>query len=217
MKFVISYSGGKDSVLSLHKMLEEGHTPIGLLVMVNQEQQRSWFHGVDLELLRLIAASLEVPLLLCESAGEDYHIRMEEALRTAKGQGAEACVFGDIDIEDHRAWCRARCDAAGLRCIHPLWHRNRMDNTNEIIALGYQCVIKCVRNQDLPQSFLGKILDAGLVAEMKKRGLDVCGENGEYHTIVVGGPIFHHPVAYERGEILDFGNISAINIRAGKQ
>ena len=67
MNFVISYSGGKDSVLSLHKMLEGGHTPMGLLVMVNQEQQRSWFHGVDLELLRQIAASLEIPLLPCES------------------------------------------------------------------------------------------------------------------------------------------------------
>ena len=69
MNFVISYSGGKDSVLSLHKMLEGGHTPMGLLVMVNQEQQRSWFHGVDLELLRQIAASLEIPLLPCESGG----------------------------------------------------------------------------------------------------------------------------------------------------
>ena len=217
MNFVISYSGGKDSVLSLHKMLEGGHTPMGLLVMVNQEQQRSWFHGVDLELLRQIAASLEIPLLPCESGGEDYHTRMEETLRAAKAQGAEACVFGDIDIEDHREWCRARCDAAGLQCIHPLWQRDRLDNTNEIIALGYQCVIKCVRNKDLPQSFLGRILDAELVAEMAKRGLDVCGENGEYHTVAVGGPVFHRPVAYECKEILDFGNISAINICAVKR
>ena len=142
---------------------------------------------------------------------------MEETLRAAKAQGAEACVFGDIDIEDHREWCRARCDAAGLQCIHPLWQRDRLDNTNEIIALGYQCVIKCVRNKDLPQSFLGRILDAELVAEMAKRGLDVCGENGEYHTVAVGGPVFHRPVAYECKEILDFGNISAINICAAKR
>lgn len=214
MKFVISYSGGKDSILALHKMLEAGHEAVGLLVMVNKDLQRSWFHGVDLELLRQISDSLEIPLILCESAGTDYHIKMEEALLKAKTQGAEACVFGDIDIEDHRTWCQARCDSVGIQCIHPLWHRDRVENTHEIITLGYQCIIKCVRNENLPQSFLGKILDENVVEDMKKRGIDVCGENGEYHTVTVGGPIFRRPVAYECKEILDLGNISVINICA---
>ena len=214
MKFVVSYSGGKDSVMALHKMLEEGHTPVGLLVMVNRELQRSWFHGVDLELLQKISDSLEIPLLLCESAGEDYHTRLEDGLKKAKEQGAEACVFGDIDIEGHLTWCQERCEAVGLQCIHPLWHRDREENTAEILALGYQCLIKCVRNQDLPQEYLGKALNPELIADMKRRGIDVCGENGEYHTVVVNGPIFRYPVAYTCKEILDFGNISAINICA---
>ena len=214
MNFVVSYSGGKDSVLALHKMLESGHTPVGLLVMVNRELQRSWFHGVDLELLQKISDSLEIPLILCESAGEDYHTMLETGLKKAKEQGAEACVFGDIDIEGHLAWCKERCEAVGLKCIHPLWHRDREKNTNEIISLGYQCLIKCVRNQDLPQEYLGKALSSELVAEMKQRGIDVCGENGEYHTVVVDGPIFHDPVKYICREVLDFGNISAINICA---
>jgi diphthine-ammonia ligase len=214
MKFVVSYSGGKDSVMALHKMLEQGHTPVGLLVMVNRELGRSWFHGVDLELLQKISDSLGIPLLPCESFGEEYHTVLEEGLKKAKALGAEACVFGDIDIDGHLTWCRERCDAVGLTCVHPLWLRDREENTGEILSLGYRCLIKCVRNQDLPKDYLGKPLSPELIAEMKQRGMDVCGENGEYHTVVVDGPIFRRPVDYACGEILDFGTISAIDIRA---
>ncbi len=214
MKFIVSYSCGKDSALSLHKMLEAGHTPVGLLVMVNRDMQRSWFHGVDPELLQCISDALHIPLILCESDGNDYHTRMEIGLKKGKEMGADACVFGDIDIEEHLTWCRERCEAAGLKCIHPLWHRDREENTNEILSLGYRCVIKCVRNQMLPQEYLGRVLDFDLIEDMKKRGIDICGENGEYHTVVLGGPIFRYPVLYECRKVYDFGTISAIDIGA---
>ena len=212
MKFVISYSCGKDSTLALHKMLCEGHTPVGLLVMYNRDAGRSWFHGVDRKLLDKISESLEIPLILCESAGEDYHLALEEGLRKALLLGAECCAFGDIDIEDNAKWCKDRCDAVGIHYQFPLWHRNRIENTKELVSLGYRCVIKCVRNGDLPRSMLGRVLDDEVISEMEERGIDVCGENGEYHTVVLDGPIFHTPVSYECKEVLDFGNISVINI-----
>ena len=212
MKFVMSYSCGKDSTLALHKMVEQGHTPVALLVMFNQDQERSWFHGVDRPLLEQIAASLELPLLLCASSGEEYHLAFEEGLRRAMEMGAEACIFGDIDIEDNAAWCRARCDAVGLPAHFPLWKRDRAENTREAVALGYRCVVKCVRNRDLPQSYLGRVMDEEMIEDMARRGIDICGENGEYHTIVLDGPLFHRPVAYTCREVLDFGNISAVNI-----
>lgn len=214
MKFVVSYSGGKDSVLALHHMIAQGHTPVALLVMVNHSQKRSWFHGMDLKLMEEVAASLEIPLLLCHSAGEDYQEKMEAGLRQAKAMGAEAAVYGDIDIEGHRQWCQERCDAVGLERIHPLWHRDREENTREAIDLGYQCLIKCVKNGVLPQDYLGMMLSLELLEEMKSRGIDVCGENGEYHTVVVGGPIFHSPVPYRCGEILDLGHVSVVDLKA---
>lgn len=214
MKFVVSYSGGKDSVLALHHMIAQGHTPVALLVMANHSQKRSWFHGMDLKLMEEVAASLEIPLLLCHSAGEDYQEKMEAGLRQAKAMGAEAAVYGDIDIEGHRQWCQERCDAVGLERIHPLWHRDREENTREAIDLGYQCLIKCVKNGVLPQDYLGKMLSLELLEEMKSRGIDVCGENGEYHTVVVGGPIFHSPVLYRCGEILDLGHVSVVDLKA---
>ena len=212
MKFVISYSCGKDSTLALHKMLQEGHEPVGLLVMYNKEADRSWFHGVDRSLLGRIVQSLEIPLILCESTGEAYHLALEEGLRKAISLGAECCVFGDIDIEDNAKWCKDRCRSVGIDYRFPLWHRDRVENTKELVSLGYECVIKCVRNSDLPQSMLGKALDDAVIGQMEARGIDVCGENGEYHTLVLNGPIFHHPVPYTCGEILDLGNISVIDI-----
>src|SRR5699024_1109595 len=115
--------------------------------------------GVDPELLEEISRSLDIPLIPCPSTGEEYHLVMEEGLRRAKELGAQAAVFGDIDIEEHAQWCRGRCEAAGLKGVFPLWQRDRKENAREILALGYQCVMKCVRNDALPQEMLGKVLD----------------------------------------------------------
>ena len=94
MKFVMSYSCGKDSTLALHKMVEAGHTPVALLVMFHEGQERSWFHGVDRPLLERIAAALELPLLLCPSTGEAYHLAFEEGLRWAMAMGRRPAFSG---------------------------------------------------------------------------------------------------------------------------
>ena len=214
MKFIMSYSCGKDSTLALHYMIRDGHEPVGLLVMVNQEMDRSWFHGVDWDLLKKISESLQIPLIPCVCKGEEYHIALEKGLEEGIKLGAEACVFGDIDIEDNAQWCKQRCDAKGLKWIFPLWHRGRKELVQEFIDLGYTALIKCVKNDILPQKLLGKPLDEESIALMQQAGADICGENGEYHTIAVNGPIFNIPVETECKEILDFGTISAINIIA---
>lgn len=210
--FVMSYSCGKDSTLALHKMLALGGAPTALLVMFNSGDGRSFFHGADSALLERYSAALQIPLLRVPSCGEDYHLAMEEALRKAKKAGAEFAYFGDIDIEGHRIWGEERCRNAGLSALYPLWHANRDENAREVINLGYKCVIKSVDNTKLPKSMLGKILDEALLEEMAQCGIDVCGENGEYHTLVVDGPIFRSPIQYTAGKILDFGERSLIDI-----
>ena len=212
MKFVISYSCGKDSTLALHKTIAAGHEPVGLIVMYNEGVDRSWFHGVDPRLLDRIAEALEIPLILCPASGEKYHLALEEKLRYAVAIGAEMCVFGDIDIEDHAAWCRERCKNAGIRAGFPLWQRNRRENTEEAVNLGYKCLVKCINNKLLPRKYLGREIDCSMIDDMEKRGIDVCGENGEYHTIVLDGPIFKKPVEYTVGDKLDFGDISVVDI-----
>ena len=99
MKFVMSYSCGKDSTLALHKLIKAGHEPVGLLVMVNKDMDRSWFHGADHRLLEKFSKALEIPLLLCPSGGDEYHLEFEKGLKRAMELGAEMAGFGDIDIK----------------------------------------------------------------------------------------------------------------------
>lgn len=216
MKFVMSYSGGKDSALALHRMLKQGHEPIGLLIMINPEMERSWFHGIDYELLHKISDSLNIPLIECNSSGADYHKNFECGLQSAKDAGAQMCVFGDIYIADNASWCRARCKSVGIEPVFPLWQEDREKLVFELIELRYKSYIKCIRNNDLPKDILGKELNNDIISIMKERNIDICGENGEYHTIVLDGPIFKYPIDVNILETLDFGNISAINITAKK-
>ena len=212
MKFVMSYSCGKDSTLALHKMISKGHTPVGLLVMVNEEVDRSFFHGVDKKLLKSYSESLSIPLILCSTKGENYESSFEEGLKKAISMGAEIACFGDIDIEQNRKWSEDRCKKTGILAEFPLWQKDRKENVYEIIDLGYKCIIKNINKNLLPKELLGKTIDLDAVKVMEESGIDICGENGEYHTIAVDGPIFNKPLKYKTGRILEFGNNQAIEI-----
>ncbi len=212
MRFVLSFSGGKDSVLSLHQMIEAGHEPAALLVMYRPEEGRSWTHGIDGELLNAVSDALGIPLLRCEASADCYEDAMEDALREAKERlNAEACVFGDIDVEAHRQWNEARCAAAGLQAVMPLWGWKREVAVRKLLELGYRCIIKCVR-RDLPESLLGEPLSEDVLAELTRCGADLCGENGEYHTLVVDGPIFRHPVETVNRGIVRMEHIAAADL-----
>lgn len=213
MKFVMSYSCGKDSTLALHKLIQRGNEPVGLLVMVNEELDRSWFHGADFELLDKFSKALEIPLILCPSKGEAYHIAFEKGLMKAMELGAEMAGFGDIDIENNRKWSEDRCRSAGIKAEFPLWQRGREDVVEEIIDSGFQCIVKSINNKLLPKEILGRVLNEDTAKRMASCGIDLCGENGEYHTIAVGGPVFKKELRYELGEILDFGGRSVIEIK----
>jgi len=193
-------------------MIEQGHKPVALLVMVNEKVDRSFFHGADYAMLEAYSKCLELPLLITPSEGEQYHLAMEESLRKAKAMGVEAACFGDIDIEGNRMWAEERCINAELEAVFPLWQRSREENVYELVELGYQCLIKSINNTLLPKSILGKFIDDVSISMMKDCGIDICGENGEYHTLVVDGPVFKHPLPYQTGELLDFGDFSIVDV-----
>ena len=212
MKFISAFSTGKDSILALHRMVKAGHEPAGLLIMYNTGAERSWFHGADHKLIERISESLDIPVYYGASDGNDYMEVFEEQLGKAAEAGAEACVFGDIDIENHREWDEERCREAGLRAVLPLWQESREDLVRETIAEGYSCVIKCLHKEQLPESFLGKTLSNEVLDEMEEYGIDLCGENGEYHTVVLDGPLFKKKIRYTLGDILELEYVTAIEI-----
>lgn len=213
MKFAMSYSCGKDSTLALHKMLGKGHEPVCLVVMVNEAAGRSYFHGADYQMLERYGKALALPLVTCPTKGQDYQQAFEIGLAEAKSMGAEGACFGDIDIEENRQWEEERCKAAGLMPCFPLWQRGREEIVYELIQLGYRCIIKSINRTVLPMGLLGALLDEASVAVMKSAGIDICGENGEYHTLITDGPIFQEPLHVKVGGILEFGDYAVADIR----
>lgn len=213
-KVVVSFSGGKDSTLSLYRMMKRGYEIIGLLVTFD-EGNDSCFHKIPKDILKEISKVLEIPLVEVNCGdGRDYQEEFEKALKISKMQGADICVFGDIDIENHKKWCLDRCNAASIKGEFPLWQENRESLTNEFIDYGFKAVIKKVNLKDLGEEFLGRELTKEVVNEIKSLGADPSGENGEYHTLVFDGPIFKERIKFNivNKEIIDnFGYLTIDN------
>ncbi|AEV70001.1 diphthine--ammonia ligase [Acetivibrio clariflavus] len=201
-KFVASYSGGKDSILAIYRAIKLGMKPVSLIITYNMDMERSWFHGIPDDLLKDVSASLGIPIKLIKTSGKDYAANFEKELREQKENGAEICVFGDIDIEEHLQWCTARCDAAGIEAFFPLWKEERRALVDEFIESGFTANIIVVDTDRLSEKHLGMTLSPDTIASIISEGADACGENGEYHTFVSNGPLFRTPVSFRYGEIV---------------
>ncbi|MCL2202438.1 MAG: diphthine--ammonia ligase [Defluviitaleaceae bacterium] len=179
MKFVASYSGGKESALAVHRAIKQGHEPIALITTYNTDADRSHFHGLTEDVLDSVSKSVNIPLWLIKTSGEEYLQNFEKALQRAKEQGAEACVFGDIDIEGHLEWCTERCKNVGIEALFPLWGESRKDVVYEIIDSGFVATISIVNTKYLSDEFLGQQLTKEVAERIASQGADICGENGE--------------------------------------
>ena len=199
-KFVASYSGGKDSVLAIYKAIQAGLEPLLMITTFNADAESSWFHGVPEPLLQKAAAAMGIPLTLVQTSGDDYEANFEKALTAAKQQGAEVCVFGDIDLQAHLDWCTQRCENVGLQAYFPLWQNSRKQLVYEFIDAGFATIITIVDTDRMPAEFLGLTLSRELADKIAASGADICGENGEYHSFAYDGPIFTQPVDFAIGE-----------------
>lgn len=211
-KFVASYSGGKDSILALYRAIRMGMIPLALIITYNTDLGRSWFHGVPEPVLEQVSNSLGIPIRLIKTSGQDYGENFKRELLALKELGAEACVFGDIDIEGHLAWCSNICKEAGIDACFPLWQESREQLVQEFIAEGFTANLTVVDTARLSDKHLGMVLSEEVMSSIAAEGADVCGENGEYHTFVSDGPIFNHPVPFSYGAKIQQNNISVLPI-----
>jgi uncharacterized protein (TIGR00290 family) len=199
-KFVASYSGGKDSILAIHRAIKLGMMPVSLITTYNTDRGRSWFHGVPEHVLSEVSESLHIPIRLIKTSGGEYALSFEKELALLKQSGAQVTVFGDIDLEPHREWCTERCTNAGLEAFFPLWQEDRAKLVHEFLDSGFSARITVVDTAQLDRKHLGEILTKQRAELIRAEGADICGENGEYHTFVSDGPIFERVVAPEYGE-----------------
>lgn len=203
-KFVASYSGGKDSTLAIYRAIKQGLVPHELFTTFNKDKELSWFHSIPRQLLSKVSAEMQIPIALIETTGEQYKENIDNYLRNAKASGAEVCVFGDIDIDEHLKWCTDRCIAAGLEAYFPLWKESRKNLVYEFVDGGFKTMITIVDTSRLSSKFAGKILSRQIAEEIEESGADMCGENGEYHTFAFDGPLFKTPVEFQTGNIINY-------------
>lgn len=189
-----SWSGGKDSCYALMQALKQGHKLAALVNMMNENGKISRSHGLPLNVLQQQASAIGVPLLALPTSWNDYKVNFVDALiQIRQHHHAAAMVFGDIDLQPHRDWEEMVCAEAGLEAILPLWQQDRRKLVNEMIASGIEAVIVSCNTQ-MGESYLGKSITYELADELEKAGIDACGENGEFHTLVVSCPLFSKPV-----------------------
>lgn len=215
-RFVASYSGGKDSVLAIHRAMARGMELEALIITKNEDRGRSWFHGLPDDVLDRIERAVGVPVVRVVTDGDHYAQRFEEALAAFARQGVQACVFGDIDLEGHREWGEARCAAAGLKAVYPLWGESRRELVFEGIDAGYASVVTVVDPSRVDASLVGRTLSPSVVEAIEACGADACGENGEYHTFTHAGPLFSGSLGVKFGTAIAVGSSVVVPILTGK-
>jgi diphthine-ammonia ligase len=194
--FFASWSGGKDSYLALQRAVTGGGRPAALLTMIAADGRRTHSHALPISLVRRQAAALGLPLVLRRASWETYEDAFLDALAELRDERRLGVgVFGDIDLQPHRDWVERVCGQAGLRACLPLWLASRHALLDELFAAGVVATIVAVNAERLDERFLGRRLDAALVPELEAAGVDACGEEGEFHTVVTEASLFAAPVA----------------------
>jgi len=194
---IVSWSGGKDSCLACYKAMEKGYQIGFLLNLISKEFQRCCFHGIQKELIHLQANLIGAPFYQKEmSIDMDlYEKEFKEGVLYLKTKGAKGMVFGDIYLMEHKNWVKKVCRDLEIKMMEPLWQTPPEKIIQEFISLGFKTVVVSAKAELFDKDFVGRVVDQSLLEELKKRNICPCGENGEFHTFVTGGPIF------KKGEI----------------
>jgi uncharacterized protein (TIGR00290 family) len=201
------WSGGKDSAMALHTLLHQKQfRVVALLTTITENYDRIAMHGVRRELLQRQADSLRLPLHeVCippHCVNPIYEARMEAALRHFYGQGVRKVAFGDIFLEDLRAYRENNLARIGMTALFPIWKRDTHELIQSFHNQGFRAVAACVDSKALDPSFAGRELDESFFRDLPATA-DPCGENGEFHTFVFDGPIFHSPIPIRTGEVVN--------------
>jgi uncharacterized protein (TIGR00290 family) len=204
---VMSWSGGKDSALALHELMDDPrYEVVGLMTSVSEEFRRVSHHGVREELLEAQAEAIDLPLTkiylpsgkTTPCTNEVYEQIMGRAMADLKSRGVYTVGFGDLFLEDLRAWREKNMAEAGMSGVFPVWKRDTRQLSRQMIAMGFKAILSCVEAK-VGRGFAGRAFDERLLEDLPEE-IDPCGEYGEFHSFVYDGPCFGRPVEVQVGE-----------------
>lgn len=190
MRVACSWSGGKDSCYALMQSMLQGAIPAILINMMNENGKISRSHGLPFPLLEQQAQAMQLPVIAVSTSWKEYENLFLRTLQETKlSYHINAIVFGDIDLQAHRDWEEMVCKKSGITALLPLWQRNRKELLLEMLDNGIETmIVSC--NTVMGETFLGQYLTYDTIGVLESMNIDVCGENGEFHTLVVNCPAF---------------------------
>ena len=202
-KLVVSWSGGKDSCLSSYKLMEEGHEIKYLLTTITEEFKRVNMCGVREELVEKQAEAISIPLYKIETNTDNHTQKWKSSLEELiEKEGIEGLVLGDRIYFEHLDWAFNLCDKVGIKPITPLLNEDPEKILDEILYTGFKPCIVRIWDKYFDNNWLGKIIDKGVVDYFKELGIQIDGQNGEYQTFVLDGPIFNKRILVENSRKL---------------
>ena len=206
-----SWSGGKDSCFALMKAVKLGYMPTILLNMLNENGLISRSHGIALDILKQQSEQMGLPLIAVSATWTDYEDTFIKTLNNIRiKRNIDSAIFGDIDIQQHRDWEEKVCAEAKLEAILPIWGSDRKALVAEMIENQIECmIVSC--NKKMGIDYLGKIITLDLIKELELIGIDPCGENGEYHTLVVNCPLFKNRLLLPKFDFKIHGEYCFVN------
>ena len=205
-KVLISWSGGKDSALTLYELQKDkNYEIIALITTVTEDYNRVSMHGIRRTLIEQQADSLgiklETVLISRNASNQEYESKLCEVLSRYIELGIKIVAFGDLFLEDIRRYREVFLKKIGVQAIFPIWKRNTRELAKTFLNLGFKAVISCVDSELIDKSFAGREFDQKFLSDLPYKA-DPCGENGEFHSFVYGGPIFKYPIHYSMGEVV---------------
>lgn len=203
-KTFFNWSSGKDSALALYYLLRDENYNVGcLLTSVNSHYNRVTMHGLRTELLYKQIESIGIPgttiSLPAQPTNTEYEAIMKQKVEQLISEGYNTAAFGDIFLEDLKTYRENQLRPLGIKAIFPLWKKDTKQLLTEFINLGFKAITVCIDGTKLDKSFVGRIIDFDFINDLRE-SVDVCGENGEFHTFCFDGPIFKKPVLFTIGE-----------------
>ena len=203
-KVVFAWSGGKDSALALYELKrQEDIEIVALLTTITEGYDRISMHGVRRDLLIAQAAALGYPLeevtIPPNCTNELYEQRMQQSMQKFYQAGITQVAFGDLFLEEVRSYREERLGRIEMQGIFPIWGRDTSQAARQFIRSGFRAIVVCVDTQALDAAYGGREYDEDFLRDLPEN-VDPCGENGEFHTFVYAGPVFHQPLRVERGE-----------------
>jgi uncharacterized protein (TIGR00290 family) len=219
-KLWLSWSSGKDSAWTLYLLRQQADVEVvALLTTLNGHFDRVAMHSTRRELVEAQARAAGLPLVTVPlpwpCSNEQYEAAMGKACARAGAEGVEAVAFGDLYLQDVRQYRVEKLAGTGLEPVFPVWGLDTRELVREMIAAGVKTRLVCVDPRRLPRELAGRDLDEALLRELPE-GVDPCGENGEFHSFVYGGPMFHEEIPIESGEVVERDGFVFADVKLGR-